>query len=107
MAAMAEPFDSFSACAMRSSRVSAASAHDSHARTLRDRPRGSRGGGSPLVNAEMGGSVMLGRALWLRCSDLWRAWGRVGFVEVGLWGEALLGTSSALPSSERRILMLD
>lgn len=61
MAAMAEPLDSCSAWAVSSSRLSE-SAHDSHAWTSLERPRASRGG-SELVRAEMGGRVMLGKAL--------------------------------------------
>lgn len=64
IAAIADPFDSCSACVVNSSRVSE-SAHDCHAWTSLERPRASRGG-NEFVNAEIGGSVILGRALWLR-----------------------------------------
>lgn len=103
MAAIAEPFDSFSASVVNSSRVSA-SAHSSHAWTSRDRPRARRGG-RELVNVEMGGNVMVGSALRLRCKPLWRTCGRTGRHDEGLEGVSRVGedrsdTSSAFPSSD-------
>ena len=62
IAATAEPFDSFSARVVSSSRISA-SQHNSHTWASRDRPRAILGG-RELVRVEMGGRVIMpGRAL--------------------------------------------
>src|SRR6478735_6308966 len=104
IAAIADPFDSCSAWAVSSSRFSA-SAQDSQACTLRDRPRINLGGGKLLVSAVIGGRVTDGTALWLRCRLRCRTWGRLGVVEDGRGGisrdgEPWLETSSALPSRD-------
>src|ERR1041384_2466210 len=82
IAAAADPFDSYSACAVSSSRFSA-SAHFSQACTSRDRPR-TRLGGKLLVSSDRGGRVT---ALLLRCRPRCRprcrSSGKYGVVEDG------------------------
>lgn len=104
MAARAEPLASFSAILVRSSGASS-SQQSSHALTSRERPRERRGGGRPPVRVEIGGSVTLGRALWLRCRPRGRTWGRVGADDAGRsrsmgGGLVSLEIISALPSKE-------
>jgi hypothetical protein len=104
MAATAEPEDSLSASLVSSSRVSA-SQQDSQAETSRERPRGSWGGRF-AVRAEIGGRVIPGRALLLRCRTRGARTGASvvpssgGIGCAGRGGDCRDDTISALPSSE-------